>query len=370
MQKSIFSILLAMMALTANGKPHNTQMKPLKTVYIGTFMNDPGGGIYSCLYDPQTGALSDMRLEKPAIQSSFLAVSKDKKQVYSFRTGDDGLAMLLSFKIADDGRTLIPVDSIPTGAVDPCHIKLLDNDRIAAAACYQDGKVVYCKTDENGKFIGPVETIDHNKTQEKSEKQVSHAHQINTDLKGKYIYVTDLGLDRIVVYTIDNGKLKETARISATPGSGPRHTAFSPTGKYMALVAELNGTVSIYKKDKNGIFSEKIQTESLLPQGYTGRASSADIHYSTDGKTLYVSERGSNGVIIYDANPQSGNITECGRITDSVKIPRNFYVDGNGKWLIVGNQEANNIATYGSAPGSGPVSHAEAFKPCCILVLD
>lgn len=370
MQKIIFSILLTIISLTVNGKTIQPGTQSLKTVYIGTFMDNPGGGIYSCLYNPDTGGLTDIRLEKPAIQSSFLTISKDKKIIYSFRTGNDGIAMFLSFIIADDKRTLIPIDSISTGAVDPCHIKLLDNDKIVASACYRDGKVVYCKTDKNGKFTGPVKTINHNNTQKKTDEQISHAHQINTDIKGKYVYVTDLGLDRIIVYKIDKGELKESTRIPVTSGAGPRHTTFSSKGQYMALVSELNGTVSIYKKDKNGIFSEMIQTANLLPNGYKGRASAADIHYSADGNTLYVSERGSNCIVIYDVNPHSGKITERGRITDSIKIPRNFYVDDNGKWLIIGNQEANNISVYPNSPNSSPVSQTEAFKPCCILVLD
>ncbi len=338
-----------------------------RTAFIGTFTNDPGAGIYSCLYNPATGELSDIRLELEAVQSSFLTLSANRKILYTFRTNEDGLTSFLSFRIGKDKRTLIPIDSIAMGTKDPCHIKLLDGGRILAAACYGDGKVAWCNVDRRGKFIGGVKLIDHGKG--------SRAHQVNSH--GRYVYVPDLGLDRVVVYRIENSGLVYDSHIPVPAGSGPRHCTFAPAGERMALVCEVSSTAMIFGPDERGIFSRQLQTISTLPpvnnpaeRDY--RHAAADIHYLPDGSLLWASERGFPSLVCYNVDPITGLVSLAGSITEGIDWPRGFDVDG--KWLLVCNQEGNNVATYhAGAPASdkktAPVSTVAAFKPSCVVVL-
>ncbi|WP_417653659.1 lactonase family protein, partial [Escherichia coli] len=62
-----------------------------------------------------------------------------------------------------------------------------------------------------------------------------HAHMIAADPSGKYVFSTDLGLDRIYQYRFDDrtGKLtpNDPPFISASSkGAGPRHFVFTPKG--------------------------------------------------------------------------------------------------------------------------------------------
>lgn len=374
-KKLLLPILLCLISVVSVHA--KTDDSKLKTVFIATWTNDPVG-IYSCLYDQQTGELSDIRKEVTAVQSSFMAFSQDKKYLYSFRTEKDGFATFLSFRIEADKRTLTPVDSLPTGTVDPCHVKIINKGKTLAAACYADGKVIYCNVTKDGKFVGAVQVIDHNLIQPNPQNKKSHAHQINVDNKEKFVYITDLGLDLVVVYKIENDKLVNVpVSIKTTSGAGPRHTDFDPSGKYMALICEHNSTVVLYGKDGKGIFSDELQVISTVPEGYTGRKSGADIHFSPDGKTLFASERGNHSVAIYnvgktdkETDKPTDKLTWAGSITDNIKTPRNFAVDKNGKWLIVGNQDGGNVATYRAVPDVNPVSKVTAIKPSCILILD
>jgi 6-phosphogluconolactonase len=149
--------------------------------------------------------------------------------------------------------------------------------------------------------------------------------------------------------------------LNATPGSGPRHMSFSK-----------NGTVSVYQIQKG--VSKKLQTVATHPANFNGQAGSADIHLSPNEKYLYVSNRGNENNITKLTLLESGLINpEKNNYFSSKGIkPRNFTISKDGKWLLVANQDSDNIVVYKINPTNGDLidtgNEIKVSMPVCLLL--
>ena len=136
----------------------------------------------------------------------------------------------------------------------------------------------------------------------------------------------------------------------------------------MAVVNELNCTVSTYKKDSLSIYSKEIQTIAMLPDTFDGFAKAADIHFSPDGKFLYASNRGLNSIVVYEVN--NGNLKLIEIFTNNINWPRNFTISPNGNYLLVANRDSNNISVFKRNKETGTLTflnnNAKVESPVCV----
>jgi 6-phosphogluconolactonase len=74
---------------------------------------------------------------------------------------------------------------------------------------------------------------------------------------------------------------------------------------------------------------------------------SADIHVSADGRFLYCSNRGeSNTIAIFAIDNKTGKLTVVGHQSTLGKTPRNFNFDPTGNFLLVANQNTDDIIIF------------------------
>ena len=77
-----------------------------------------------------------------------------------------------------------------------------------------------------------------------------HAHEIQASNDNQFVLTADLGLDELLVYRFDpkTGSLtpNNPAFVKVSPGSGPRHFAIAPSGKFVYLVNEMSSTVTVF----------------------------------------------------------------------------------------------------------------------------
>ena len=69
---------------------------------------------------------------------------------------------------------------------------------------------------------------------------------------GGFVYAVDLGADRVLVYRLNRqwGTLHPTGEPwAAPPGSGPRHLAFDPAGRFAYVLAELKPSITVLRVD-------------------------------------------------------------------------------------------------------------------------
>jgi 6-phosphogluconolactonase len=231
---------------------------------------------------------------------------------------------------------------IPYGA--PCYISMSADSGYLFTANYPNGSVSVVKLDNDG----IPETITDTILYVKEEPDRSHAHMILQDPGGKHVYVTDLGLDRVVVYDFDkeNGKLNQLEKgIASFPlKSGPRHFTFNSDGTKLYVINELGSTLSVFNvDDKQGLML--LQNLPTPREGFMENNYCADIHMSSDGKFLYGSNRGENTIVTFSVG-NDGLLTLAGHTTCGGNWPRNFVIDPTGRFILVGNQKSSYISVF------------------------
>jgi len=176
-----------------------------------------------------------------------------------------------------------------------------------------------------------------------------NAHSIIVDEKNRYAYAASLGGDVIMQFHFDAA----TGRITpadppvtrSKPKAGPRHLAFTPGGRFLYLINELDGTVNAYAVDpRTGALTER-QSISLLPAGFPSKPSAADLHLTPDGRFLYGSERASNTIAAFAVDAGTGRLTSIGSVPTE-PAPRGFRIDPRGRFLLAVGQTSNRMSVY------------------------
>jgi len=255
---------------------------------------------------------------------------------------------------------------VPYGG--PCYISLSADGSYLLLANYSSASVAVVKLDESG----IPEIVTDSILYEVEAPDVSHPHMIMQDPAGKHVYITDLGLDRIIVYNLDKNKgtlSQLTNGVTVLPkGSGPRHFVFNTSGSKMYLINELGSTIMVFDADENGGL-QIVQTLPSAGDGFTGKNYCADIHISSDGKFLYGSNRGENTIAVFKIL-EDGTLSLAGSVSCGGDWPRNFVIDSSGKFLLVGNQRSDEISVFRidgkTGIPRGPVNTKSFKAPACL----
>ena len=94
--------------------------------------------------------------------------------------------------------------------------------------------------------------IHHQGSSIRSAQEGPHPHVIRPSVDGRFILITDLGIDQVLIYQLDTSTGQQalnqqgTAVVSENPGAGPRHFALAASGRTLYVINELNATVTVY----------------------------------------------------------------------------------------------------------------------------
>lgn len=311
---------------------------------IGTYTQASSEGVYQADFNVETGEISNLKLLAKVEEPSFLTLSKDREKLYAVSEIDEG--KLSVFNKQKDGSYILNQE-ISTDGSTTCHVTLNDDESLVSVANYRKGSIiVYGK---KGDSLNKLASFKHEGSSVHHRQKVPHPHSTYFSKDENYIYVPDLGTDEIVSYPIINGKPTEgKVAIKMAPGDGPRHMAQHPTKNFWYVVGELSNVVWGLLPKADGTF-EVIDKQNLLPDGTSGRSTAADIHVSPNGKYLYTSSRGHKDgyhcISVFKVL-ESGKLEPVGHVTENINQPRNFSLSPDGKFLLVVNQNADNIIVF------------------------
>lgn len=341
-------------------------------LFIGSYNLDKTlPGIYVYSFNNKTGKLSKITDYSGILNPSFLALSNDGKYLYACtdsRAGNNG--SVSSFKF---NKQLTLISQQPTGAANPVYVALDKTERWLLSGSYTGGGVTAFPIKGQGEIDKSAQIFLFQDSSVRPQQKSAHIHSVNFSPNGQVVYLPDLGADKIRDFHFDGANempLSQESFIRTPPGSGPRHMAFHPGGKFAYCLSELSGAVTVYAV--NGARLESIQEINLhskLHQFY----SSADIHLSPDGLFLYASNRGEeNNIAIFRVNNKSGKLTPVGYQTTAGDHPRNFVIDPSGKFLLVANEYSGNINVFRRDTRTGLLTKTsnEIFikGPSCLIM--
>jgi len=351
---------------------------PTKENYliVGTYTGGKSEGVYVYKFNSNDGSFTERSHVKTS-NPSFVAVSPDEKYVYAVHedaanNGKGGEISAFSFNKKTGILTYI--NEQPTLGDHPCYVVVDKTGKWVIAGNYSSGSLSVLPVKNDGSVGAPATTIKHEGSGVKKDRQGSpHVHCTVLSADNKFLFVPDLGIDKVVIYAFDanTGKLTPAKQpfFKAIDGSGPRHFTFHPNHKYAYLIEELSGTVETFQYS-NGTL-KNIQRISSMPAGDTSFAGSADIHVSTDGKFLYASNRStSNTIAIFKINPADGKLTVVGHQSTLGQTPRNFNFDPSGNFLLVANQNSDQVVIFKRDKHTGLLTDTgkriDVGKPVCL----
>ncbi len=374
--KKIISLLSLSVLFSCQPKTEESETEkaePVKelTLLVGTYTKRDSEGIYMIKFNPETGDFREVGVTGDIEDPSFLALSPDKKYVYS--VSEIGGGSVYAYALGDSSLNFISSES--SGGVHPCHIAVDKTGKWVFTGNYSDGSLAVLPILENGGVGKFVQAIKHTGSGPNKDRQKEpHVHSVNVSPNNQDIYVPDLGIDKVMAYRFNDstGTLTEGNSVAVSAGSGPRHFTFHPNGKYAYVVQELTGKVTAFKYSDNTL--ETIEEVSTLPEGFEGKNSSADIHISPDGKFLYASNRFHDSIVIYEIDQKTGKLQQVSHHSVLGQMPRNFGITPNGKFLLVANQETDNIVIFERDAESGKISptgkEIPVSMPVCLLFID
>ena len=369
----MYKFLLLFLIFIA-GCANQKQVKHKYLLYIGTYTDSGSEGIYISEFDSITGTLSKPVLAASIKNPSFQYINKDKSLLWSVSEAEDGTGLVCGFKIDQSTGKLNQQSIFSTKGNGPCYVSMDETHNILLAANYRSGSIFGISVNEKGEATDSAITDLHRGAGPNPDRQKGpHAHSIRPDLNGKYIYSADLGTDKVYVYTVEAQKLLLYKEIKLQPGSGPRHIDFHPKMKAMAVINELNGTVTLFTPDSSGCFSKYHSTTSTLPDTFEDFNKCADIHFSPSGELLYASNRGHNSIVIYKVDQETLSLKRVGWEQETVNWPRNFTITNSGKYLLVANKDANTVTVFEVDQKTGLLSYTDnsitVDKPVCLNMI-
>lgn len=379
----LFLGLLATGILLGDSGPAAAEDKPGKLgVYIGTYTASRSKGIYYGLLDLSTGKLTMKGVAAEAANPSFLAIDPSRRYLYAVneistlqgqKTGG-----VSAFAINSATGELTLLNQQPAGGTGPCHLVVDRQGKNVLVANYGGGSIASLPIGSDGKLAPAVSVIQHTGSSVNPQRQKEpHAHSINLDAANRFAFAADLGLDKVLVYRFDpaSGKLSpnDPPAGMVAPGSGPRHFAFHPGGKYAYVINELANTVTAFAYDAEKGTLKEIQSITTLPSDFKGTSYTAEVVVHPSGNFLYGSNRGHNSIAAFAIDQGTGKLTAISHQAGNIKTPRNFAVDPTGQYLLVANQDGDSIVVFRINQKSGDLEPTgqvvDVPRPVCIRMI-
>ena len=364
MKNSIIILFVAFISLA------NAQNNKLP-LFVGTYTSScDSKGIYVYDFDTNTGDFVFKNATEKVINPSYLTLSKDHKTLYS--VNENGVESTVSaFQFDAANGNLTKLNQQKAEGADPCYI-INDDDNVIVAN-YSGGNIAVFGKNTDGSLAEAKQIVQHKGKGIHPRQESAHVHMVYFSPDKKYVISNDLGTDTIYLYEYHPDAVAEVLQlksaISVTAGSGPRHLTFSKDGKFVYVLQELNGAISVFDFD-NGELT-KIQETTILAKDFKGNFTGADIHISPDGKFLYASNRGDANTISIFKILKNGQLLAHSVVSSLGKGPRNFVIDPTGAFLLVAHQYSNDVVVFKRDVVSGAITDTgkrlELCSPVCLV---
>jgi 6-phosphogluconolactonase len=338
---------------------------PAILAYVGSYTPN-GQGIYLFSMNTSNGALTQIKVAAAIASPSWMAIHPQGRYLYAvneisnFNGTTSGSVSAFSINRTTGDLTFLNVVSSQGGG--PAHLSVDPMGQFVFVANYGGGSIAVLPILSNGSLgnasdvhldvgsVGPTHATNAPPASFAiSGHDAPHAHMIQADPAGKFVFHADLGQDRIYSWLLNRatGQLSPNnpAFVSLPPGDGPRHFAFHPNGKWFYSLQEEASTIQFFDyTPATGSLIEQ-QMLSTLPKGFVGTNFTSEIRVSANGKFVYAANRLHDSIAIFSVDG-SGKLKLEGETWTRGDYPRSFTVDPTGNFLFSCNQRSDALTSY------------------------
>jgi 6-phosphogluconolactonase len=374
------STLAAIAPLSAR-QPRQRAPSGRVLAYVGTYSSLPGRGqgIHILEMDPASGALTPRDVMKSTSNPSWLAFNRMRTHLYSANEGGTELGSVSAHSVDRTTGQLTLLNTVSSEGAGPAHVSIHPTGKHALVANYGGGTVAVLPIQPDGRLASASDVKRQQGTPGPAQPSsappgsfaisghdLPHAHMIEADASGRFVFAADLGLDQILVWRFDDAKGTLTANdppfVALPPGDGPRHFAFHPNGRWFYSLQEEASTLVTFDYDAaNGRLRAK-QTISTLPRGFAGTNFTSEIVVSPDARFVYVANR-LHDSIAWCSIGADGTLTWVGEEWTRGDYPRSLAIDPSGRFLFSCNQRSDAIASFRVNAKSGALTFTGQYTP-------
>jgi 6-phosphogluconolactonase len=346
---------------------------PPTFVYFGTdTAKGVAKGIYLSRFDDVTGHLTSPELVAETLRPSYLAISTPMaghRRIYAVNAVADASATVTSFLMDPATGALKEINQVSSAGAGPCYVSLDATGETAFVANYVGSTIATYRVLPSGALSEPVVRLDYKDPKfgkrgpVSARQDVPHPHSVHLSPDNRFLLVNDLGSDQITVFPIDaaSAHLGPPALFSNDrPGSGPRHIAFHPNGRWLYSINEIDSTIDHFlwtttssrTAPQGLLINSGVHVKTIAAGFPAAKNTAAEVAVSSDGNFLYASNRGEDTLVVYSIG-ETGALTFIQRISCGGKTPRHFTLDPTGRWLLCGNQDSASITVFRRDGGTG-----------------
>lgn len=358
-------------------------------VWFGTTTPKQGEsrGIYHSSLDTETGKLTRPQLAAECNEPGFLALHPDGKTLYATGRPDSASGprdAVSAFRVKGEaGRKQLEfIAAVGTGDGGAAHVATDHAGKVLLSAQYGGGSTSLYELAKDGSIARLAEVKEHAELMPQvgsgvveGRQNESHAHWAGTSPDDRFVFVPDLGMDRVVIWKLDADKPSLTHHGFGVcpPGSGPRHMKFSPDGSKIYVLNELALTITVFEFNaENGVMTP-VQTIPTLSEEVKAKEtfnSASEICVHASGKFIYAANRGHDSISVFRVN-DAGQLTAVEVEAIHGGWPRNFNIDPTGRWLIAAGQDSNTATVFSIDAESGELTFIRETQPVptpiCVL---
>jgi 6-phosphogluconolactonase len=342
-----------------------------KWIFLGT---DNGKGIYRVRWNAATGELGAVELAVETERPDFFALHPKLPVMYTVNAVAGEKAGVSGYRVDKTSGALTLINRASSRGDGPCAVSIDRGGKSAFVANYTGGSMAAywvgasgalteaaafdCRQNPVCGSLGPV----------KDRQEAAHLHCVTLSPHDEFVVVCNLGEDAIELFQVTGGTHPQSdpLRVPARAGSGPRHVAFHPNGRWLYCIHELDCTVDLYDWSvRAGMPQMKLRDNSVISTLAKGTPltsnTGCEIFVSDDGRFVYTCTRGVDEILVFRVDAATGLLSEHQRVSTGGKIPRYITLDPSRRWLVCCNQGAGttpvgNLTVFAHDSASGKLS--------------
>lgn len=295
-------------------------------VYVGS----SEGRIWVFAFDENSQSLTPVGSIPAGRTPSYLAVDPSRRFLYAV---DEAAAQINVFAIEPGTGLLSPLQTVNSAGDGPTFVTVDRTGRSVLVANARAGNVALFPIQPDGR-LGPVSVT-------RTFGAEARTQAIVPDPSNTIVAVPNGGLGSVAVLRLGASSFGDLTTV--TSGEGVRRVAFAPGGGRAYVLDGTANTVNAFIVDAPSGNFIPIGTVSTLPEGYVGDNTAGEIAVVPTGRQVIVSNRGNDGLVVYNVNVGDGSLDPILRVSTGGS-PRYFQIDETGRFLLVGNQGTNAVA--------------------------